>query len=168
MNEIVEVYDANGLKKGYTKQRNLLDENEYILSVHIYLYNDDFNFIIQQRAHNKKELPGIWCMTGGAVDFNEDSQHAAIREVNEELSIKLDQKMIRFLGRCLNNNYIVDLFSAKTDYSLQDIILKEDEVIAVKLLSLDETIVFVNSLAINQQTYKDIINNKLKQSLIKN
>lgn len=166
MSEIVEVYDANGLKKGYSKPRALLSDNEYILSVHIYIYNDDHDFIIQKRALNKKELPGVWCMTGGAVDVNEESINAAIREVDEELSIKLDPNNIRFLGRCLNNNYIVDLFSAKTDYTIKDIILKEDEVIDVKLLNLNDTITYVNSLDINQQAYKDIINQKLRLSLI--
>lgn len=166
MSEIVEVYDANGLKRGYTKPRASLSDNEYILSVHIYIYNDDLDFIIQQRAFNKKELPGIWCMTGGAVEINEDSINAAIREVDEELSIKLEPNNIRYLGRCLNNNYIVDLFSAKTAYTIKDIILKEDEVIDVKLLNIDDTITYVNTLDINQQAYKDIINQKLRLSLI--
>ena len=167
MNELVEVYDENGLKTGYTKPRSSLSGNEYILSVHIYIYNDDLDFIIQKRALNKKELPGIWCMTGGAVDVNEDSLDAAIREVDEELSIKLDPTNIRFLGRCLNNNYIVDLYSAKTDRSIKDIKLKEDEVIDVKLLSLEDTLAYVNTLDINQLAYKNIINKQLRQSLIK-
>ncbi|MDD2592547.1 MAG: NUDIX domain-containing protein [Erysipelotrichaceae bacterium] len=163
---MIEVYDKNGLSKGYHKERDELNADEYVLSVHIYVYDQDHNFIIQQRALTKKELPGVWCITGGAVEINENSIDAAIREVQEELSINLNKEEIRFLGRCLNNNYIVDIFSAKAAFKLSELIIKEDEVKAVKLMPLDLTLEYINSLKINQKDYKKIINTQLVNSLL--
>ena len=162
MCEFVDVYDQDGNFKGYTKERNSLSVNEYLLSVHIYLYNNAHELILQKRALSKKEMPGVWCVTGGVVATKETSLHAAKREVNEELGIIINDDQMRYLGRCFNNNYLVDIFSARCDVPLNLYILKEDEVMDVKLMALEEALPYINSLSYNETSYLNIINSKLR------
>lgn len=167
MREFIDVYDRYGNLKGYIKERQDLAVDEYLLSVHIYLYNDKQQLILQRRALCKKEMPGVWCVTGGVVTTKETSIHAAKREVNEELGIVINDDKICYLGRCFNNDYLVDIFCAQCDILLSHYKLKSDEVMDIKLMDLDDALPYLNTLSYNQSSYLNIINTKLHSCIIK-
>jgi len=167
MCEFVDVYDQDGILKGYIKERQDLAVDEYLLSVHIYLYNDKQKLILQRRALCKKEMPGVWCVTGGVVATKETSIHAAKREVSEELGIVINDDKICYLGRCFNNDYLVDIFCAQCDTPLDHYKLKKDEVMDVKLMAFEDALPYINSLIYNETSYLSIINAKLHACIIK-
>ena len=165
MCEFVDVYDQHGNLKGYTKERKSLTTDEYLLSVHIYLYNEAHELVLQKRAMCKKEMPGVWCVTGGVVATKETSIHAAKREVKEELGIVINEDQMCYLGRCFNNNYLVDIYSAQCNVPLNLYQLKEDEVMAVKLMKFKDALPYLNSLSYNETAYLNIINTKLRSCI---
>ena len=58
------------------------------------------NFILQLRDNKPSiETPGMWSLFGGNIEKNEDPQEAMLREIEEELCIKV--KGIHFLWDCI-------------------------------------------------------------------
>ena len=58
------------------------------------------NFILQLRDNKPSiETPGMWSLFGGDIEKNEDPQEAMLREIEEELCIKV--KGIYFLWDCI-------------------------------------------------------------------
>jgi ADP-ribose pyrophosphatase YjhB (NUDIX family) len=54
---------------------------------------------------------GSWSLPGGGLHKNETFMNGAIREINEELSLKLSENQLRLLGeiKVFKNNYYVKL-----------------------------------------------------------
>lgn len=87
--ELWDIYDKNRELTGKTRQRReKFEENEYHLSVQVWIINSNKELLISKRAPNKL-FPNMWECTGGAVITGENSLQGALREVEEELGIKL-------------------------------------------------------------------------------
>lgn len=87
----------------YDKDRNIVATNHvrgtwpipdgmYHLVVHVWLKNSEGKFLLAQRSAKRKSNPLMWECHGGSVTKGEDSISAAIREVYEEVGIKVDPK----------------------------------------------------------------------------
>ncbi len=57
----------------------------------------DKKFLIEKRKFNEKLDPGITCLPGGHVEPFEDKEKALIREMKEELDIKV--KKLKFIKK---------------------------------------------------------------------
>ena len=57
------------------------------LTVDIFIYNENHEFILIQRKNPPFE--GSWALPGGFVDYGEKTEDAAIREAKEETSIDI-------------------------------------------------------------------------------
>ncbi len=60
------------------------------LTADIFIYDDDFNFILIQRKN--EPFKGFWALPGGFVEYGESVETAAIREAKEETSIDIELK----------------------------------------------------------------------------
>ncbi len=91
-----DIYDENRVKTGDTINRgDQLNDNQYHLVVHVCIFNDQGQMLIQQRAENK-QWGGLWDFSsGGAVIEGESSRSAAERECFEELGLKINLKEVR-------------------------------------------------------------------------
>ncbi len=102
MEEIWDIYDENRNLTGKTIKRaeyiNKIKENEYHLVVHIWIKNDNNEWLISKRTPNK-HFPLLWECTGGSALAGEESLTAALREVKEELGITLDKSRAGFIKR---------------------------------------------------------------------
>ena len=53
--ELLDIYDRDGNKKGITVFRGeYIRPDDYILVVHVYIYNRNREFLIQRRSRKKK------------------------------------------------------------------------------------------------------------------
>lgn len=168
MTEIVDVYDQYGQPQGYVKPRQQLNADEYLLTVHIYIYDRQQRFLWQQRAFTKTLMPGVWCLTGGVVISHEESWQAAIRETQEELGLTLTNPHLHYLGRCLNNHFVVDSFLAYLPDENPRITLKTDEVINYRWNTLAETLSGIRALSENQPAYTELISKGINEYFSKN
>ena len=54
--------------------------------------------LLQLRTFDAKAYPGFWSTFGGHIEEGEQPESAAIREIEEELGLRLDQSQLTRLG----------------------------------------------------------------------
>ena len=98
MNDAIwDWYTEDGVKTNQKMMRSeKIASHLYYVVVHIFLFNDRDEMLIQQRFKKRKTWSGLWDMSAGdSALMNETSYMAAEREVYEELGIQLFLKDIR-------------------------------------------------------------------------
>lgn len=119
-----DVYDIHRIPTNKQMKRGAaFEQGAYHLVVHICLFNQQGEMLIQKRHANKDTWPNWWDFTvGGSALAGETSQQAAEREVAEEIgfSIQLANQRPAFT---LNFEYGFD------DYYLQEVDLDIDSLV---------------------------------------
>lgn len=134
--ETWDIYDEYGNKTGRTVIRGeKLAEGDYHLVVHIWIMNDNNEYLIQKRTDHLKHMPGIWATTGGSAIKGEDSQTAAIREVEEELGIEPNTNKMKKIKRIKRKDNFADIWFLQQNISLDEIEMLKEEVSDVKWVS---------------------------------
>src|SRR5664280_2113080 len=85
--EMIEIVDAEGSTIGI-RRRSEVHANPFLLHkvVHVLVFNDAGNLLLQKRSRNKDVAPGKWdTSVGGHVYPGENLKTAALREMEEEL-----------------------------------------------------------------------------------
>jgi len=78
MPEIWDIYDRNRNKTGRFHERGMpMQKGEYHFAVHIWIMNNNRDFLISKRSPNI-ELGGMWHTTSGCVVAGEDSLTALL------------------------------------------------------------------------------------------
>lgn len=144
MNEKIDIYDRNCQKTGKIVERNgyLYAENEYMMYVLALIENKDGKFLLTQRSLNKKWAPGAFEICGGGAKSGESSYEAIIREVKEEVGLDVydGHVVYSYFNEDLKrkDNYFVDIYHFKFDFSLADVKLHDGETISCRLSSIEE------------------------------
>ncbi len=138
--ERFDVYDKNRVPKGYTYPRGTkLKEDEYRTVIHICIFNQNGEMLIQQRADCKKLWPNAWDITaGGNVTAGESSSESASRELYEELGLDVDFSNIRPHFTINFENGFDDYYFLTMNPNLDSLTLQEDEVQNVKWASKED------------------------------
>ena len=86
-----DIYTADRVKTGRTWPRGTeLKDGDYHLVVHVCLFNEQGQMLIQQRQPFKEGWPNMWDLSvGGSATTGDTSQTAAERELFEELGLSL-------------------------------------------------------------------------------
>lgn len=93
------------------------------------IFNPEGKMLIQKRSMKKKGWPGAWDVSAaGANMAGESSLDAICRETKEELGLSLDKKDFSKILSIYYENSIHDIFVAKSDVSIDEIVLQEEEV----------------------------------------
>ena len=144
--EYWDIYDSNKKKTGRTMKRNdwCLADGEYHLTVLGVVVRPDGKFLITQRVMSKAWAPGWWEVPGGAAQAGEDSLQAVIREVKEETGLDVSgcEDAYCFTYHRENpgqgDNYFVDVYRFRLDFSQEDICLQEAETAGYRLADAQE------------------------------
>lgn len=97
MRELQDLYDIDRKPTGEQFYRGEpVPAGRYRLGVQVWVRNSEGKFLLSQR-HPCKKKPLLWEATGGAVDAGEDTLSAAVREVGEELGLKLGKEQLVLL-----------------------------------------------------------------------
>ena len=86
--------------------------------VRVIIYRDDGDVLLVKNRFSRQE----WALSGGGVNRNESYEQAAIREVLEEVGIKIDD--LRYLGKANSHEsyakFPVRVFAAQaSDYDIK-------------------------------------------------
>lgn len=92
--EIWDIYDKNKNITGRFVSRDqgsTLKEGEFDLAVHVAIFNDNNEMLIQKRQSSKDTYPNYWDISaGGHSVAGETSEEAIERELFEELGYRYD------------------------------------------------------------------------------
>ncbi|WP_346936586.1 NUDIX domain-containing protein [Clostridium sp.] len=165
--EYFDILNRDGSKSGKIapKDEELL-EGQYDLGVHAYIHNSKGEFLIQKRAKTKQFLPGGGDIHMGHVMAGETSKEAIIREVDEELGIKIDN--IAFIKRVLweKYNHFIDIFVLCKDINISDLTIQKSELDDVKFISAEEMINLIKSMDYKPEEYRTFMNDYINEIIL--
>ena len=150
MDEILDIVDSDGKPTGKTALKSEAHKNGwYHNTIHLWLYTDNKQILLQQRSHKKAIYPLLWDVSvAGHIDAGETFTQAAVRETKEEIGLRLDESELTKIGTHLhqsvyNKGAIKDfefhqIYIAKLSVDLKDLIPQKDEVEALKLVPFNE------------------------------
>ncbi|MGX7151067.1 NUDIX hydrolase [Enterococcus ureasiticus] len=137
---MLDIYDVNHMKTGKIIQRGeALLEDEFQLAACIVILNHNREFLVTQR-HPKKQMGLYWEIPGGAVESNEKSEVAAIRELHEEIGIAVEVSELEFIGTTVYAplHLLIDSYLIIKEVKLSRLVLQEEEVIATRFMHFNE------------------------------
>lgn len=86
--EMVEEVDATGAVKRLVTRREMRAQSLWHRSVFIAVLSESDQILVHRRAETKDVWPGCWDVAvGGVLQPGEEWEHAALRELSEELGI---------------------------------------------------------------------------------
>ena len=92
MAEYQDIYDIHRNLTGKKVLRGTRRQaDEYILVIHLFVFDEQGRLLVQRRVDDKASWPGMWDISlGGIAQTGDDSRRAAEREAKEELGLTLD------------------------------------------------------------------------------
>ena len=116
-----------------------IPKNLYHLVVHVCIFNTKNQMLIQQRQTFKKGWPNMWDVTvGGSAMIGENSRQAAMREVAEELGLKIDLKNTPPVITKYFSEGFDDIYILEKEIDISKLTLQYEEVQAVKWVDIEE------------------------------
>lgn len=132
--EAWDLYTQDRVKTGQTMLRgNPVPEGLFHLQVHVCIFNEQGEMLIQQRQSTKRWYAGLWDYSvGGSAVAGDTSLAAAERETLEELGLRVSlagrkPAVTRWYGSMIDDYYILSM-----DVALSDLHLQREEVQAVR------------------------------------
>ena len=144
--EILDLYTADREKTGKTMVRGEeTPEGYYRLVVHICIFNEAGQLLIQQRQPFKEGWPGKWDISvGGSAIAGDTSRTAAERETREELGLELDLSNERPIITVHWKNGFDDYYVLTKNVDLNSLHLQEEEVKAVRWAGKEEILQLID------------------------
>lgn len=145
ISEMIDIYNDDRELTGVTLPRKTrLTAGQYMMYVYALIQNKQGEYLVTQRALDKKWAAGQWEVPGGGAMAGESSLDAIRREIYEEtgLDISQDETSVIYSYKNIDekggDNYFADIYLIKKDFSLDDVKIDLKEATGVKLASLDE------------------------------
>lgn len=149
MDEYIDILTKDGKPTDKTALKSEIHaKGHYHNTVHIWFYNTNGHILLAQRSSKKELHPMLWDVSvAGHVDAGETLKGAAIREIKEEINLKVKKKNLHKIGvfDCFQqyNNGVIDNEFHHTfisDIEAAEGIMKpaENEVEALKFVSVLE------------------------------
>lgn len=140
MKETWDLFDRNDAPTGEVIARgDRIPKGYYHRVVEAWVRTTDGRYILQKRSMNKKNYPGYWsCTACGSVLRGENPEDAMIREMYEEMGIRLepsDLLLDRIITEFPAHYYI---YRIEKDVEEKDIVLDPEEVDDFVFLNRDE------------------------------
>lgn len=134
--EVLDVYNDEGLPINKVVLRGS-DDSAFLKGEHfavsvIFIENNKGEYLIQK-------LPdGTYSSTGGHVLSEESPLNAIIREVGEEIGIRLNKKNVEYLGFKIIDLPIRFLFYTKKNINIKKVKIDRNEVYSVEYMTEEE------------------------------
>lgn len=106
--------------------------------VMVYIFDEKYRFLVQQRSWNKKVYPGIWAESAaGHIGKGEIPEAAAHRELKEEMGFDVPLKFIqKRLNKFKNETHFSYCYIGR--YKNEKINFQKEEVEQVKFVTKEE------------------------------
>ena len=137
--EYRELYDENRQPLGIAiTKSDPVPPNAYMLTVGIWIVNDQKQILLTRRSFEKRYAPSMWENPAGHVQKGETCEDAIIRELREETGIMASKENIHHLGTARVWPYFGDNYVVRMNVDLADVKLQPGETCDVKWVTLAE------------------------------
>jgi isopentenyl-diphosphate delta-isomerase type 1 len=143
--ELFDVVNENDEIVGEATRREVHQDPKLIHRVvHIWIINDKGEILLQQRSMKKDKAPGMWDIScGGHVRKGHEPEVTAERELEEELGIKADCKLIKkYVQGHAEQTEMVYLYCAQHSGPFT---FNDGEVEQVKFFSKEDALKFIEA-----------------------
>lgn len=145
MKEKRDLYDLNkNLTNEVINKGDIIPKNRKMLVVAIWIEDLNGKFLVQKRKKGE-----FWSITSGHPKAGETSLEGILTEAKEELNLDISNCDIKLIDCSSDELHFIDLYYVKMDIDLNKLILQQEEVIDVKLVSLEE----ISDLIKNKQFF---------------
>lgn len=175
MEELIDVLDENGNQTGKIVTREQIHKLGLCHRIIVVAIIDkNGQILMQQRSKDKTKNPGKWDVSvAGHVSSGQTAIEAAIRETQEELSLKIVAEELKYIftykdkAKVEDNyidNQIYDCYIVeKEKIDMNDIKIQKSELEQVKLCNLTQfKEIISNNNVMNRQEFYEKITNYLK------
>ena len=150
--EYLETFSKNGKKTGKVEKRSIIHQRGFWHRVvHIWIYNNKGEILIQKRSLKKDVFPCKWDISAaGHIDVGESPIEAAIRETAEELGIILKERDLNYIGKLnisfldnknnVKDNEITYIFSHLTKLEIYNFKIDTSEISEIKYIKIGKLI----------------------------
>ncbi|MCP4252725.1 MAG: NUDIX domain-containing protein, partial [Candidatus Scalindua sp.] len=156
MDELIDLVNEDGSKTGKTCLKSLAHKNGFMhSSVHIWIFDVEKNVLIQKRAIDKDCFPNLWDVSvAGHISAGETPIISALREIHEEIGLKVSKTDLLFLSSFRKNvrhsedfidNELHHIYICNLNFNLIELIIQESEVSEVTSIPLNKLISKINS-----------------------
>ena len=146
--EFVDIVDESGIPTGKKCAKSKAHQKGYLHpTVHVWIFRTDRQLLIQQRAFNKDTFPGMWDVSvAGHISAGETPLVSALREIEEEIGLKVHEKELTYIGfkigyhkhsDKLTDNELHHIYLLKKDVTLSNLKIQKEEVSAIKFIDLN-------------------------------
>lgn len=116
-----------------------IPQKAYHLVVHVCVFNDNDELLIQRRAKDRPVWPEFWDVSAsGSALASESSRQAAQRELFEEIGLLLDFKEAQPYLSVHGTDWISDWYLVECCAEIDTLVLQKEEVSDIKWASLDQ------------------------------
>lgn len=148
MDELIDILDVDGDITGKTCLKSKAHRLGYWHPcVHIWFYTGKQEVLIQKRIKTKDTFPNLWDVSvAGHIGAGEIPTEAALREVQEEIGLKITSKELKWIGNFKSDVHhselLIDreyhhIYIAKLSVHMEELTIQKEEVSEVKLISIE-------------------------------
>lgn len=176
MAELIDLLNDKGELTGKTTLKSHAHKKGLLhASVHIWIFDDEKNVLIQKRASTKDTFPNLWDISvAGHISAGEEPVYSALRETKEEVGISITENQLHFIGTSTNKihhrEHLIDyelhhIYVCNINFNVENLKIQEEEVAEIKktpLISLIKEIEKkTNSFVPHGKSYYKKVFNKI-------
>ena len=156
--EYWDLYNKDRIKLNKKHLRGKkINPGEFYIIVSGWIINDENKILLTQR-HPKKSFPLTWEGCKGALITGEDSITGILREIEEEIGIRLKINCGKIVHTEIENDYniIRDIYIFRENLNIMDIKLQETETVNAKWVTINEFSEMIENGQMGPSAIKDI------------
>lgn len=172
--ELLEYFDENNTECIGTAEREEVHKKElWHREIAVWVMNERYEILLQRRSANKKQYPNKYAVCAGHIDLGEEPKVAAIRELEEETGLKVEEKDLIdidvFVNKQKENNHFKYTYLIFTNREIEEMTMQEEEVSELKYITLTELENMIlnedESLTFSKKYYAKLILKFLKEAI---
>ena len=151
MDEYIDILNDAGEISGKTCLKSEAHKNGlFHASTHIWIIDFEKNILIQKRASNKDVFPNLWDVSvAGHISAGELPTISAIREIKEEVGIKLQENELHYIGtskkKVIHKNNLIDnelhhIYICCKKFKIESLKIQVEEISEIKTIKLEHLI----------------------------
>ncbi len=122
----------------YVNKGESIPEGFFHMAVEVWIINSKGDLLLVKRSKMKKYHPNEWECIGGSAINDETFQEAAVREISEEIGIKISSDRLKECGYEVRTKHIVMTYFLFENIQLGDLSVSKKEIESVKWYNIYE------------------------------